>query len=160
MPASYESETDVERRVEQLLDLFGLGEYRDCFTSELSTGSRRIVELACVVGHRPSVLLLDEPAAGVAQAEVEALGGLLRHVRRELGCAMVVIEHDMPLVAGLSDRLVALESGSIIAVGAPQQVLADPAVISSYLGVDRSTVNRSGPPLSGIAVGTNGKGRS
>ena len=144
MPASYESETDVARRVEQLLDIFGLGEYRDCFTSELSTGSRRIVELACVVGHRPSVLLLDEPAAGVAQAEVEALGELLRHVRRELGCAMVIIEHDMPLVAGLSDRLVALESGSVIAVGTPQEVLADPAVISSYLGVDRSTVNRSG----------------
>jgi ABC-type hemin transport system ATPase subunit len=63
----------------------------------------------------------------------------------------------MPLVAGLSDRLVALESGSIIAVGSPHEVLADPTVISSYLGVDRSTVNRSGPPLSGIAVSTNGK---
>ncbi len=157
MPASYESETDVARRVEQLLDIFGLAEYRDCFTSELSTGSRRIVELACVVGHRPSVLLLDEPAAGVAQAEVEALGDLLRHVRRELGCAMVIIEHDMPLVASLSDRLVALESGSVISVGSPQEVLADPAVISSYLGVDRSTVNRSGPPPSRIAVRTNSK---
>ena len=94
-----------------MLGLFGLAEYRDSFTAELSTGTRRIVELACAVAHQPSVLLLDEPAAGIAQREVEALSALLWRIRDELGCAIVVVEHDMPLIAGLVDRLVALESG-------------------------------------------------
>ncbi len=146
LPASYDSEARVGRRVRELLELFGLWDYRDSFTSELSTGTRRIVELACAVGHQPSVLLLDEPAGGVAQKEVEQLGALLRRIRDELGCAMLVIEHDMPLVAGLADRLVALETGAVIADGRPAEVLADPRVIASYLGDDRMAVARSGVP--------------
>ena len=144
LPAAHDSEVAVGRRVRQLLELFGLMDYRDSFTSELSTGTRRIVELACVVGHQPSVLLLDEPAGGVAQKEVEQLGALLGRIRSELGCAMLVIEHDMPLVAGLADRLVALETGAVIAEGAPTDVLADPRVIASYLGDDHLAVARSG----------------
>jgi branched-chain amino acid transport system ATP-binding protein len=144
LPAAYDSEVAVGRRVRQLLELFGLMDYRDSFTSELSTGTRRIVELACVVGHQPSVLLLDEPAGGVAQKEVEQLGALLRRICDELGCAMLVIEHDMPLVAGLADRLVALETGAVIAEGEPAAVLADPRVVASYLGDDQLAVARSG----------------
>ncbi|MCB9400452.1 MAG: MFS transporter [Microthrixaceae bacterium] len=144
LPAAHDSEVAVGRRVRQLLELFGLMDYRDSFTAELSTGTRRIVELACVVGHQPSVLLLDEPAGGVAQKEVEQLGALLGRIRSELGCAMLVIEHDMPLVAGLADRLVALETGAVIAEGAPTDVLADPRVIASYLGDDHLAVARSG----------------
>ncbi len=144
MPAAHDSEMAVGRRVRQLLELFGLMPYRDSFTAELSTGTRRIVELACVVGHQPSVLLLDEPAGGVAQKEVEQLGALLRRICDELGCAMLVIEHDMPLVAGLADRLVALETGAVIAEGRPGDVLADPRVIASYLGDDHLAVARSG----------------
>ena len=144
LPAAHDSELAIGRRVRQLLELFGLMDYRDSFTAELSTGTRRIVELACVVGHQPSVLLLDEPAGGVAQKEVEQLGALLGRIRSELGCAMLVIEHDMPLVAGLADRLVALETGAVIAEGAPTDVLADPRVIASYLGDDHLAVARSG----------------
>ncbi|HNJ68077.1 MAG TPA: MFS transporter [Microthrixaceae bacterium] len=144
LPAAHDSEVAVGRRVRQLLELFGLMDYRDSFTSELSTGTRRIVELACVVGHQPSVLLLDEPAGGVAQKEVEQLGALLGRIRSELGCAMLVIEHDMPLVAGLANRLVALETGAVIAEGTPTDVLADPRVIASYLGDDHLAVARSG----------------
>lgn len=146
LPTSYDSEVSVWRRVRELLDLFGLTEYRDSFASELSTGTRRIVELACAVGHQPSVLLLDEPAGGVAQREVEQLGALLRRIRDELGCAVLVIEHDMPLVAGLADRLVALETGAVIAAGTPDAVLADPRVVASYLGDDHLAVARSGTP--------------
>ncbi|MFN7968600.1 MAG: MFS transporter [Acidimicrobiales bacterium] len=144
LPAAHDSELAIGRRVRQLLELFGLMDYRDSFTAELSTGTRRIVELACVVGHQPSVLLLDEPAGGVAQKEVEQLGALLGRIRSELGCAMLVIEHDMPLVAGLADRLVALETGAVIAEGTPSDVLADPRVIASYLGDDHLAVARSG----------------
>jgi branched-chain amino acid transport system ATP-binding protein len=145
LPAHFDSEAAVARRVGELMGLFGLGDYADSFTSELSTGTRRIVELACSVAHQPSVLLLDEPAGGVAQREVEQLGAMLLRIRDELGCSMVVIEHDMPLIAQLSDRLVALEAGVVIASGEPAAVLSDPAVVSSYLGEDRTVVNRSGP---------------
>jgi ABC-type branched-subunit amino acid transport system ATPase component/MFS family permease len=144
LPAQFDSEQQVARRVRQLLELFGLDAYSDSFTAELSTGTRRIVELACVVGHQPSVLLLDEPAGGVAQREVERLGDLLRTIRDELGCAMVVIEHDMPMIASLSDRLVALETGVVIAQGEPAAVLTDAQVVASYLGDDHAAVARSG----------------
>jgi branched-chain amino acid transport system ATP-binding protein len=143
LPPQVRSEWAVARRVDELLDLFGLGPHRDAFTSELSTGMRRVVELAGAVAHQPDVLLLDEPAGGVAQREVEALGALLGRIRDELGCAMVLIEHDMPLVAGVSDRLVALEAGTVIAQGAPADVLADRLVVASYLGNDPRTVERS-----------------
>ncbi len=144
LPAAHDSEVAVARRVDELLDLFGIGAVRESFTAELSTGTRRVVEFACAVAHQPRVLLLDEPASGVAQREVEQLGDLLVRIRGELGCAMVVIEHDMPLVAAVSDRLVALEAGEVIAHGTPAQVLADPRVVASYLGDDLAAVHRSG----------------
>jgi branched-chain amino acid transport system ATP-binding protein len=144
LPAAYDSEAAVARRVDELLDLFGISAYRESFTAELSTGTRRIVEFACAVAHQPRILLLDEPASGVAQREVEQLGELLLRIRRELGCAMVVIEHDMPLVAAVSDRLVALEAGEVIAQGPSVDVLADQRVIASYLGDDLAAVHRSG----------------
>lgn len=145
LPASYDSEFAVRRRVAELLGIFGLEAYADSFTSELSTGTRRIVEFACAVAHQPTVLLLDEPVAGVAQREVEQLGSLLLRICSELGCAMVVIEHDMPLLSSISDRLVALELGGCIAEGSPAEVLGNPRVIASYLGEDQGAVARSGP---------------
>ncbi len=163
LPAAYDSELAVAARVDELLALFGLEAYRDVFVADLSTGTRRIVELACVVGHQPSLLLLDEPGAGVAQREVEALGGLLLRIRDELGCGIVLIEHDMPLVSSVADGLVALEAGSVISSGAPAQVLSDPLVVASYLGQDRSVVERSGPggaapepgtPMTAVATAT------
>ncbi len=144
LPASYDSELAVDRRVDELLELFGVGEHRDRFTAELSTGTRRIVEFACAVAHQPAVLLLDEPASGVAQREVEQLGELLLRIRAELGCAMIVIEHDMPMIASVSDRLVALEAGEVIAEGTAHDVLTDPRVVASYLGDDLAAVHRSG----------------
>lgn len=144
LPAAQVSEARVHSRVEQLLEIFGLGDHRDLFTSELSTGTRRIVEFACSVAHQPSVLLLDEPAAGVAQREVEQLGAVLERIRDELGCALVVIEHDVPLLASISDRLVALEAGEVISEGPVDDVLSDPLVVASYLGEDRAAVQRSG----------------
>jgi ABC-type branched-subunit amino acid transport system ATPase component len=145
LPASYESEADVAARVEALIELMGLGAFRDKLLGELSSGSRRIVELACILAQDPAVVLLDEPSAGVAQRETEALGPLLRRVQAHTGCSMLVIEHDMPLIAAVSDEVVALELGQVIARGTPTEVLEHPRVIESYLGTSVAAVHRSGP---------------
>ncbi|MGB3412713.1 MAG: ATP-binding cassette domain-containing protein [Microthrixaceae bacterium] len=143
-PASYLSESLVEKKATELIGLLGLTGYAHSPTSALSTGTRRIVELACLLAEDPVVMLLDEPSAGVAQKETEALGPLLRQISEHTGAAMLVIEHDMPLLSGLCDRLVALELGTVIASGIPADVLEHPAVISSYLGTDETAINRSG----------------
>jgi ABC-type branched-subunit amino acid transport system ATPase component/ABC-type branched-subunit amino acid transport system permease subunit len=135
------------RRLEEarvLVKRFGLGRYADRQVKELSTGTRRICELACMTALRPRVLLLDEPAAGLAQREVEALVPVLHRLQAELGCAMVVIEHDLPMIMSLSDRVVAMEAGRIIADGDPLTVRNDPAVIAAYLGNNAVTIERSG----------------
>ncbi len=135
LPASTLSEAVASERVAELLGQLGLTKYAGTLVGELSTGTRRIVELACVLAQRPAIVLLDEPTAGVAQKETEALGPLLRQVRDETGATMLVIDHDMPLLTSLCDRLVALELGQVIAEGAPAAVLGDERVIESYLGV-------------------------
>jgi branched-chain amino acid transport system ATP-binding protein len=143
LPNSYDAERKVARRVEELIELLGLGAYRSKFIRELSTGTRRVVDLAGLLAHRPSVILLDEPSSGIAQREVEALGPMLQRIRGETGASLVVIEHDMPLLRSVSDRLVAMDQGAVIAVGTPDAVLDDPIVIESYLGPDETAVNRS-----------------
>jgi branched-chain amino acid transport system ATP-binding protein len=153
MPASTDSEAAVGERVDEVIAMLGLSAYRDRPTSLLSTGTRRIVELACVVAQTPDVLLLDEPSGGVAQAETEALGPLLRRVATETGCSMVVIEHDMSLLSSLCDRLVALELGRVIAEGPPGDVLSHPEVIASYLGTDSKSVAKSRPSRRGRSAG-------
>jgi ABC-type branched-subunit amino acid transport system ATPase component len=144
LPASYESELAVMAKVDELIDLMGLGAFRQKLTGELSTGTRRIVDLACILAQDPKVLMLDEPSGGVAQKETEALGPLLIRVREQIGCSVVVIEHDMPLLRTICDEMVALELGGVIAQGTPEEVLEHPAVIESYLGTDDTAINRSG----------------
>ena len=144
LPASFEVEIDIAVKVEELVELMGLSDYHEKLTGELSTGSRRIVDLACILAQDPSVLMLDEPSGGVAQKETEALGPLLLRVRERTGCSILVIEHDMPLLSSICDELIALETGAVIARGTPDEVLSHPAVIESYLGTDESAINRSG----------------
>ncbi|HET6874100.1 MAG TPA: ATP-binding cassette domain-containing protein [Acidimicrobiales bacterium] len=144
LPAIQESEMDVAYTVDDLIELMSLGAFRDKFVSELSTGSRRIVDLAMAIAHDPSVLLLDEPSSGVAQRETEALGPLLLRIKEETGCSMLVIEHDMPLITGVSDRILALELGAVVTIGTPEEVTSDPRVVESYLGGDLNVINRSG----------------
>ncbi len=134
LPSVAESEAKVERRVEELIALLGLGAFRDKFISELSTGSRRMVEIATLIANEPKVLILDEPSSGIAQKETEALGPVLKEVQRFTDCAILVIEHDMPLLASLADHVVGLELGGVIAFGTPDEVLNHPRVIESYLG--------------------------
>jgi len=144
LPNSFDSEAAVRKRVDELIDMMNLDVYRHRRIRELSTGTRRIVDLACVIAHRPTVILLDEPSSGIAQREVEALGPLLLQMRDQMGSALLVIEHDMNLLASISDRIIAMDQGSVIAEGAPADVLNHPDVIASYLGTDEAAIVRSG----------------
>jgi len=139
--------TKVTRRRRQdaadLIDFLGLGRYAERHIAELSTGTRRIVELASVLAVAPSVICLDEPTAGIAQREAEAFGPLITSVRRELDATLVIVEHDMPMILSISDRVYCLEAGRIIAEGTPAEIRADPLVIASYLGTDQRAIERS-----------------
>jgi branched-chain amino acid transport system ATP-binding protein len=156
LPAVTDAESEVAYKVHELVDLLGLGAFRNKFVSELSTGSRRIVDLAMAIAHQPAVLILDEPSSGIAQRETEALGPLLLRIKEEVGCALLVIEHDMPLITSISHRLIALELGRVVTSGTPQEVITHPAVVASYLGTDQAAIERSG---TGGVLGSAKRGR-
>ena len=143
-PAVRESEKDIDKRVNELIEMLHLEAFADKFIGELSTGTRRIVDIACILAQDPEIVMLDEPSGGVAQKETEALGPLLLRVQEFTGCSIVIIEHDMPLLTAICDKMIALETGSVIAEGTPKQVLNHPRVIESYLGTDEAAINRSG----------------
>jgi ABC-type branched-subunit amino acid transport system ATPase component len=144
LPTQVRTEAAVARRVHELIDLFGLGAFADNLVSELSTGSRRLVDLAAVVAHQPSVVLLDEPSSGVAQREVEAMIDLLRNVRAQLDATLLIVEHDITFIAGLADRLVAMDRGSVLVSGEPDAVLGSREVAEAFLGTDPLARSRSG----------------
>ncbi|MBP6486534.1 MAG: MFS transporter [Ilumatobacteraceae bacterium] len=144
LPAVFDDEERTRLRVHELIELMNLGDYRNSFVRELSTGTRRVVDLACIAAHRPVMVLLDEPSSGIAQREVEALAPVLRRLRDEMGASLLVIEHDIPLISSISDRLVALDQGAVLTEGAPADVLGHPDVIESYLGNNAAARERSG----------------
>ena len=146
LPQVKMSEARIARQAENLIELLGLGAFRDKFISELSTGSRRMVEIGALLAHEPRVLLLDEPSSGIAQKETEALGPLLRQVQAAMECSILIIEHDMALITSLADHIVALESGQVVTVGAPDEVLAHPQVVASYLGGTMEITGLTPPP--------------
>ncbi len=143
-PGARHDEMRKNEDADALLDLLGLGRFSESFVADLSTGTRRITELACLLALDAKVLCLDEPTAGVAQRETEAFGPLLRRIRAELDASILIVEHDMPLIMSISDRVYCMESGRVIASGAPSEVRADPLVIASYLGTDERAIRRSG----------------
>ena len=138
------SERDKSRRARDVVGVVGLDAYRNKQIQELSTGTRRVTEIACLMAMEPTLLLLDEPSSGIAQRETEALGIMLLRLRKELNLTMLVIEHDMPLIMGLSDRILAMDAGQLIANGRPDVVRADPRVVDAYLGASTVALERSG----------------
>ncbi|HEX4493143.1 MAG TPA: ATP-binding cassette domain-containing protein [Acidimicrobiia bacterium] len=143
LPKATRGERAKRAEARELIDFLGLGRYADRFIAELSTGTRRIVELAAVLAVAPRVICLDEPTAGVAQREAEAFGPLIKRVQRELDATLVVVEHDLPLILSISDTIYCLEAGAVIASGAPHDVRNDPRVVASYLGTDERAIQRS-----------------
>jgi ABC-type branched-subunit amino acid transport system ATPase component/branched-subunit amino acid ABC-type transport system permease component len=139
------AERRLGQRADKLLEELGLSHYRDKFVSDLSTGSRRIVDLACQIGTEPRVILFDEPSSGIAQRETEALGPLLQRIRDITGASILLIEHDMPLVTSVSDRIIALDLGRVIVEGDWDEVRNHPHVVDSYLGTTAVAIERSGP---------------
>jgi ABC-type branched-subunit amino acid transport system ATPase component/MFS family permease len=151
LPVLVRTEAAVTQRVEELLELFSLTRFADNLVSELSTGSRRLVDLAAVVAHQPSVVLLDEPSSGVAQREVEAMVALLRNLRDRLDATLLIVEHDIAFIAELADRLVAMDRGTVLTSGPPRDVLASSEVGEAFLGSDPLARSRTGP-VSGAAA--------
>ena len=143
LPPSPFQERRKRKEADEIIDYLGLGGYADKAMSDLSTGTRRIVELASLIALDSKLLLLDEPTAGVAQKETEAFGPLIRSIQKDLGSSILIIEHDMPMVMSISDRIYCLEAGAVISEGTPLEVRNDPKVIASYLGTDERAINRS-----------------
>jgi ABC-type branched-subunit amino acid transport system ATPase component len=152
LPHGTARERQRRSEADDLIAFLGLGRYATSRISDLSTGTRRIVELAGLLALDARVLCLDEPTAGVAQRETEAFGPLIKEIRRELGAAMLIVEHDMPLIMSISDRVYCLEIGRVIAVGTPDVVRNDAKVVASYLGVDERAIARSGAAAPAITT--------
>lgn len=154
LPNVARAERRLGARADELIERMGIAAFRDKYVSELSTGSRRIVELTCQIGVAPSVVLLDEPSAGIAQRETEALGELLLRVRDATGASLLLIEHDLGLVTAVSDRVIGLDLGRVIAEGTPEAVLRDQALVTAYIGSGRDPAEFGHPPgnRSGIPV--------
>jgi ABC-type branched-subunit amino acid transport system ATPase component len=146
LPPTNGWERTKRTQADDILDLLQLGPYADRRIEDLSTGTRRVVELSCLVANGAKVLLLDEPTGGISQREAEAFVPVIQRIQRDLEASLVVIEHDMPLIMAISHRVYCLEAGRVIASGVPEQVGRDPLVVASYLGTDERAVARSNQP--------------
>jgi ABC-type branched-subunit amino acid transport system ATPase component len=118
----------------RLAATMGLEAHLDQLVGELSTGLRRVLDLACAVALEPTLLLLDEPSSGLATAEAVGLAEVITRVRTLTGATVVMVEHDLPLVWSLADRIVVLEEGAVVASGRPSEVRQHPAVAFGELG--------------------------
>ncbi|MEI2712837.1 MAG: ABC transporter ATP-binding protein [Nocardioides sp.] len=134
-PRHRKTEAEAQAIARELLEFVGVAKHADELAANLSYGDQRRLEIARAMATRPKLLCLDEPAAGFNPAEKEKLMELIRKVRDQ-GMTVLLIEHDMRLVMGVTDRIVVLEFGKQIAEGTPAEIRDNPAVIAAYLGVE------------------------
>ena len=126
-------ERRLRERAGALLDLVGLSGFADAAATDLPMGSQKLLEVVRAMMAQPRLLLLDEPAAGLNDSETAELAELLRAIR-DSGTTVMVVEHNMALVMGVADEVVVLDAGSVVTVGSPAQIQADPRVIAAYVG--------------------------
>ena len=155
MPWARRSERTKRSEVDQVIASFGIARFRRHRIAELSTGTRRVVDLASVVLARPRLLLLDEPTAGIAQREAEAFVPLLRRLHQLADTTIVLVEHDVPLVFALCTQVVMMETGSVVSSGTPDEVARDPRALAAYLGASEEALAVSGA-VPGTTVSGNG----
>ena len=136
LPGVARIEAAARARADGLMDFLQLGEFAERVVADLPFGTQKRVELARALASEPQLLLLDEPACGLNHEELESLGALIRDIRDRLKVTVLLVEHHMGLVMGLSDRVVALNFGKKIAEGTPAEVRRHPEVIRAYLGAE------------------------
>jgi ABC-type branched-subunit amino acid transport system ATPase component len=140
VPRARRAEAAKRADVDRVVGAFGLERFRHHRTSELSTGTRRVVDLASVVLAGPRLLLLDEPTAGIAQREAEAFIPLLCRLHEVTGATIVLVEHDVPLVFELCSTVVVMEAGRSVAAGSPDVVRRDAKALAAYLGASEEAL--------------------
>jgi branched-chain amino acid transport system ATP-binding protein len=133
-PTRLKWEQQRRARVDEVLELCGIGDLAKVPAASLPLGKARMAEMARAIVDHPRVLLLDEPTSGLEESEVEKFGESIHTVRREEGCAVVLIEHDVGFVMRQSDRVVALNLGHVLSSGTPEEVRNDPVVVKAYFG--------------------------
>jgi branched-chain amino acid transport system ATP-binding protein len=134
LPGERKSEIAHRRKVEDIIDLLDIAQYRDERIRDLSYGARKNVELARALCAEPTLLLLDEPASGLNHEETDDVSFWLEDIRHDLGVTLVMVEHDMNLVGQVADRVMAINDGQLLAIGTPDEVRANAEVQHAYLG--------------------------
>jgi branched-chain amino acid transport system ATP-binding protein len=140
-------ERAARERVRHVVDLLGLGDVVDLPVAGLPFGVLRLVEVARALVTGSPMIMLDEPASGLDNAETDRFAGLLLWIREQMGVSLLLIEHDVRMVTGVSDYMYVLDRGSVIAHGTPAEVTRDPAVVAAYLGAAAPTDSQSRPRI-------------
>ncbi len=145
-PAARRSELAARRAAEEAIELLQLQHYRESLVAGLPYGVRKVVELARALCAKPKLLLLDEPSSGLNAEETDAMAWWIQDIRDQLNVTVLMVEHDMSLVSRVSDRVLAMNQGEILAQGTPVEVQSDPRVIQAYLGTsdDVQSLRRTG----------------
>jgi branched-chain amino acid transport system ATP-binding protein len=134
LPSVRRAEVEHRRRAEEVIEFLGLQRYRDQLIANLPYGVRKVVELGRALCIQPKLLLLDEPSSGLNVEETEEMAFWIQDIRTDLGITIIMVEHDMKLVSAVSDRVLALNQGRILAMGTSAEVQSDPEVIRAYIG--------------------------